>query len=145
MTTTAAEIMITYDPTPATWLWGWDSDIRENANFAASMGFIYKRHHTTADAGLFISDTNEVYAFPGGTPSRDLGSDAAEPDDEHGLAVQSRHALRTTPIPRPCALIHAMNECRQLARQSKKHGDRMFCNGRRRHLLHVGQDQIVTE
>jgi hypothetical protein len=70
--TTAGEIMITYDPTPATWMWGWDSDVRENAGFAASMGFIYKRHHTTADAGLFISDTNQVYAFPGATPGRDL-------------------------------------------------------------------------
>jgi hypothetical protein len=64
--------MLTYDPTPATWMWGWDSDVRENANLAASLGFIYKRHHTTADAGLFISDTNNIYAFPGATPARDL-------------------------------------------------------------------------
>jgi hypothetical protein len=70
--TTAGEIMLTYDPTPATWMWGWDSDVRENANLAASFSFIYKRHHTTADAGLFISDTNNVYAFPGATPARDL-------------------------------------------------------------------------
>jgi len=70
--TTAAELMVTYDPTPATWMWNWDSDVREDANLAASMGFIWKRHHTTADAGLFISDTNNVYAFGGGTPARDL-------------------------------------------------------------------------
>jgi len=70
--TTAAELMLTYDPTPATWMWNWENDRREDAKFAGSMGFIYKRHHTTADAGLFISDTNQVYAFPGATPSRDL-------------------------------------------------------------------------
>jgi hypothetical protein len=70
--TTAGELMLSYDPTPATWMWGWDSDVREDANLAASLGFIYKRHHTTADAGLFISDTNDVYAFPGATPARDL-------------------------------------------------------------------------
>ena len=55
--TTGGELMLTYDPTPATWIWAWDNDVREDANLAASLGFVYKRHHTTADAGLFISDT----------------------------------------------------------------------------------------
>jgi beta-galactosidase len=70
--TTAGELMLTYDPTPATWLWAWDSNVREDANLAASMGFILKRHHTVADAGLFISEESLVYAFPGSTPARDL-------------------------------------------------------------------------
>ena len=47
--TTAGEIMITFDPTPATWMWSWDSDVREDASVAAALGFVYKRHHTTAD------------------------------------------------------------------------------------------------
>ncbi len=68
--TTAGEIMLTYDPTPATWMWNWDSDVREDANFAASMGFSMRKHHSTADAGLFISDTEMVYAFGGSTPAR---------------------------------------------------------------------------
>ena len=71
--TTAGEIMLTYDPTPATWLWSWDSDVREDAPLAASMGFSMRKHHTTADAGLFISAENQVYAFPGATPARDWG------------------------------------------------------------------------
>jgi hypothetical protein len=71
--TTAAELMITYDPTPATWLWAWDNDIREDADFAASLSLQLKRQHTTADAGLFISMEELVYAFPGGTPARDWG------------------------------------------------------------------------
>jgi len=70
--TTAGELMITYDPTPATWMWSWDNDLREDANFAASLGFSLKRHHTTADAGLFISADNTILAFPGATPARDL-------------------------------------------------------------------------
>ena len=71
--TTAVELMVTYDPTPATWLWAWDSDLREDADFAASLGLILKRHHTTADAGLFISAEENIYAFGGGTPARDWG------------------------------------------------------------------------
>jgi len=69
---TAGEIMLVYDPTPATWFWTWDSDVREDANLAASFSFIYGRNHTTADAGLFIAEEGQVYAFPGATPKRDL-------------------------------------------------------------------------
>ncbi len=70
--TTAGEIMLTYDPTPATWMWGWDSDAREDADLAASVGVSVKRHHTGADAAMFLSAEGNVYAFPGSTPSRDL-------------------------------------------------------------------------
>jgi hypothetical protein len=70
--TTGAELMITYDPTPATWMWSWDNDTREDADLAASLDFVFKRHRTTADAGLFISADNTILAFPGGTPARDL-------------------------------------------------------------------------
>jgi len=70
--TTAGEIMITYDPTPATWMWSWDSDLREDAKLAASLGLSVRRHHTTADAALFVSAEELVYAFPGATPARDL-------------------------------------------------------------------------
>jgi hypothetical protein len=70
--TTGAELMLTYDPHPATWMWAWDNDIREKANFSTSLGLVFKRHHTTADAGLFISAEGNLYAFPGGTPVRDL-------------------------------------------------------------------------
>jgi hypothetical protein len=71
--TTAAELMLSYDPTPATWMWSWDSDVREDANLAASVSLMLKRHHTTADAGLFISADDQVFAFPGATPARDWG------------------------------------------------------------------------
>lgn len=70
--TTGFEFILAYDPTPATWMWAWDSDRREDARFAASVAFKWRRHHTTADAGLFVADTGDVFAFGGGTPARDL-------------------------------------------------------------------------
>lgn len=70
--TTAAEIMVTYDPTPATWMWQWDNDQREDADLAASLGLSVRRHHTTADGALFISSEGQVYGFAGATPERDL-------------------------------------------------------------------------
>ena len=70
--TTGVELVLAYDPTPATWMWAWDNVVREDAEFAAGLGVVFWRHHTTADAGLFIADTGEVYPFGGGTPARDL-------------------------------------------------------------------------
>jgi hypothetical protein len=71
--TTGAELMLNYDPTPATWMWSWDNDQVEDANLAASLGLALKRHATTADAGLFVSAEGEVYPFAGATPARDFG------------------------------------------------------------------------
>jgi beta-galactosidase len=71
--TTALELMVTYDQTPATWMWSWDNDQREDAGLAASMGLVFRKHHTTADAGLFIAEDGSVYAFPGATPARSFG------------------------------------------------------------------------
>ena len=36
------EFVLTYDPTPATWLWMWDNDRRENAAFAGSLNVVYR-------------------------------------------------------------------------------------------------------
>ena len=71
--TRAAEILLTYDPTPATWMYNWDSDVREDARFAASIGFVYYSFQTTQDAGIGIfSDGRSTFAFPGAPPPRDL-------------------------------------------------------------------------
>jgi hypothetical protein len=45
--TTAGELLVTYDPTPATWMYSWDSDMAEDARLAVSAGFVY-RHQPTA-------------------------------------------------------------------------------------------------
>jgi hypothetical protein len=70
--TTGGELMVTYDPTPATWMWAWDSDLREDAKLAASIGLSVRRHHTSADGGLLVSAEGLVYGFAGATPERDL-------------------------------------------------------------------------
>ncbi len=71
--TTAGELVLTWDPTPATWMYLWDSDAQEDADFAVSAGFVFKRHHTTADAGIgILADGRTPFAFPGATPARDL-------------------------------------------------------------------------
>jgi hypothetical protein len=70
--TTAGELMLVYDPTPATWMWAWDSDLREDADLAASIGLSVRRHHTSADGALFVSAEGLVYGFAGATPARDL-------------------------------------------------------------------------
>ena len=71
--TRAAEILFTYDPTPATWMYTWDSDIREDARFATSFGFVYFNFPTTQDAGIGIfADGRSTFAFPGAPPPRDL-------------------------------------------------------------------------
>ena len=71
--TIAGELLINYDPTPATWMFAWDSDIREDAKLAASVGFIFRRHETTQDAAIgILSDGRTTFAFPGAPPARDL-------------------------------------------------------------------------
>jgi hypothetical protein len=72
--TTAAELLITYDPTPATWMYSWDSDMRENARLAASIGLVYYHLPTTRDANLAFMEyggTLNLDAFPGAPPARD--------------------------------------------------------------------------
>jgi hypothetical protein len=73
--TRAAELMLTYDPTPATWMWQWDSIAREDARLAASLGFTYRDQTTTMDAfsAFFAVGDELIYgAFPGATPPREL-------------------------------------------------------------------------
>jgi len=71
--TTAGELLITYDPTPATWMYSWDSDIREDAPLAVSAGIVYRNHSTTQDAAIgILADGRSTFAFAGAPPARDL-------------------------------------------------------------------------
>lgn len=71
--TTAGELLITYDPTPATWMYAWDSDVREDALLAVSAGFVFRHHPTTQDAAIgILSDGRTTFPFPGAPPARDL-------------------------------------------------------------------------
>lgn len=71
--TTAGELLITYDPTPGTWMYTWDNDMAEDAHLAISSGVVYRHHPTTQDAGIgILKDGRTVFAFPGAPPARDL-------------------------------------------------------------------------
>ena len=71
--TTAGELLIGYDPTPATWMWAWDNDEMEDAPFAISADFVYRHHTTTQDAAIGImANGRTIFAFPGAPAARDL-------------------------------------------------------------------------
>jgi hypothetical protein len=70
---TAGEILFTYDPTPGTWMYNWDSDRTEDAKFAVSAGFVYRHYPTTQDAAIgILPDGRTTFAFDGAAPAKDL-------------------------------------------------------------------------
>jgi beta-galactosidase len=69
--TIGAEVMLTYDPTPATWLWAWDNDVREDAKLAGSLDFVVRHLPTSQDASIGImGDGTTTFAFPAAPPAR---------------------------------------------------------------------------
>ncbi|MFN0099032.1 MAG: glycoside hydrolase family 2 TIM barrel-domain containing protein [Gemmatimonadaceae bacterium] len=71
--TVAGELLLTWDPTPATWMYQWDNDMREDAEYAASIGYTLRHLPTTQDAAIgILADGRTTFAFPGATPARDL-------------------------------------------------------------------------
>lgn len=71
--TTAGELLLTYDPTPSTWMYDWENDDNEDASFAASLGFIYRHHPTSQDAAIGImANGRSTFAFGGAAPAHDL-------------------------------------------------------------------------
>jgi len=70
---TAGELLITYDPTPATWFYTWDNDEREDAKFAFNAGYIFRHYPTTQDAAIgILADGRTLFAFDSAPPARDL-------------------------------------------------------------------------
>ncbi|MFT5619171.1 MAG: hypothetical protein ACI85I_002413 [Arenicella sp.] len=72
--TVGGEILLTFDPTPGTWMYAWDSDRSEDAPFAASLGFVYRHLPTSQDAAiLFTGDGGRSQTpSPGAPPALDL-------------------------------------------------------------------------
>ena len=70
---TAQEIIVSYDPTPATWLFAWDNDLREDARLAGSVGFVRRNMPTSMDPAIgFLADGVTTFVFDGATPPRKL-------------------------------------------------------------------------
>lgn len=71
--TTAGELLLTYDPTPGTWMYDWDNDETEDAPFAASLGFVYRHLPTAQDAAIgILADGRSTFAFASSAPAHDL-------------------------------------------------------------------------
>ncbi len=69
----SAELFFTYDPTPASFFYAWDSDVKEDAKFAFSIGGNFTRYETTTDANLFFYQEGNTNApFGSGMPAEDL-------------------------------------------------------------------------
>ena len=70
--TVAAELLFVYDPTPGTWMWYWDNDVKEDAPFAATLDFVYRHQPTSTDAGIGFLDGGAIFAFAGAPPAQDV-------------------------------------------------------------------------
>lgn len=70
--TTGGEILLTYDPTPGTWMYEWDNDRAEDAKFAMNLGFVYLHHPTAQDAFVGFQADRTFFAFPNSAPAEDL-------------------------------------------------------------------------
>ncbi|RZN84827.1 MAG: glycosidase [Winogradskyella sp.] len=66
------EMLLTYDPTPGTWMYEWNNDRAEDAEFAANLGFTYRRLPTTTDAHIGFLANRQFFAFPQSAPAEDL-------------------------------------------------------------------------
>ena len=71
--TIAGELLISYDPTPATWMYEWDNDRAEDAKFAMSANFVYRHLPTIQDAAIgILGNGRTTFVFPGSAPAQDL-------------------------------------------------------------------------
>lgn len=70
--TVGGEILLTYDPTPGTWMYEWDNDRAEDAKFAINGGFVYRHHPTTQDAAIGFLKDRTGFAFEHSAPAEDL-------------------------------------------------------------------------
>ena len=71
--TVGLELLLTYDPTPATWMYQWDNDRQEDAKFAFNTGFVFRHLPTSQDAAIgILPDGRTTFAFPGAAPAQDL-------------------------------------------------------------------------
>jgi hypothetical protein len=70
--TTAGELLLSYDPTPSTWMYEWDNDRAEDAKFAFNFGFVYRHQPTAQDAAIGFLADRTAFAFPNSAPAQDL-------------------------------------------------------------------------
>ncbi|HRJ30134.1 MAG TPA: glycoside hydrolase family 2 TIM barrel-domain containing protein [Cyclobacteriaceae bacterium] len=71
--TVGGELLLTFDPTPGTWMYEWDNDRAEDAKLAANIGFVFRHLPTTQDAAVIFPGTGrEPAAASAAPPALDL-------------------------------------------------------------------------
>jgi hypothetical protein len=70
--TVGGEFLLTYDPTPGTWMYEWNNDMVEDAKFAFNTGFVYRHLPTTQDAAIGFLANRSLFAFERSAPAQDL-------------------------------------------------------------------------
>jgi len=69
----AGELLLTYDPTPGTWMYDWDNDRTEDSKFSVSAGVVFRHLPTTQDAAIgILANGRTTFAFDGAAPAKDL-------------------------------------------------------------------------
>lgn len=56
----SAELYFTYDPTPGTFFYEWDNDLREDADFAFNVGFTATEYDKATDAHTYYNEEFDV-------------------------------------------------------------------------------------
>ncbi|MEZ4297318.1 MAG: glycoside hydrolase family 2 TIM barrel-domain containing protein [Polyangiaceae bacterium] len=70
--TLGGELLLIYDPTPATWYGSWDRETREDAKLAGSIDFVYRHQPTVRDANIGFLATGTPFAFDRSPPAQDV-------------------------------------------------------------------------
>lgn len=70
--TLAGELLLVWDPTPATWFWAWDNPLHEDAPMAAALDLVYRHQPTTRDANFGFTEDGTLFAFAGAPPAADV-------------------------------------------------------------------------
>jgi hypothetical protein len=66
--TVAGELLLSFDPTPGTWMYEWDNDRAEDAKLAGSVGFVYRHLPTSQDAAVVFPGTGRIPSAAAGAP-----------------------------------------------------------------------------
>jgi beta-galactosidase len=69
--TVGFEMLLVFDPTPATWFHAWDRELREDARFAASLDAVYRIQPTSLDSGIAILADGTLAPFNAAPPAHD--------------------------------------------------------------------------
>jgi hypothetical protein len=84
------EMLLVFDPTPATWYWSWDRELREDAPFAASIDAVYRMQPTSLDSGIAILANGALAPFNAAPPAHDVW------DATFRFVANAPHAVRVT-------------------------------------------------